>query len=71
MVCAMRSFENVNKGNIEWLQSVGCELGIRNMTGTYIVSAVMKQNEGVGKKNESEEGESSECINHSMVLHCI
>jgi hypothetical protein len=37
MECAMRSFENVNKDNVEeWLQSDTCELGFQELTDTDI-----------------------------------
>jgi hypothetical protein len=40
MVCAIRSFENVDEGNIElWLQSDVCELGVQHMTDTDTVNA--------------------------------
>lgn len=43
MVCAVRSFENVNKNNTEeWLQNSMCELGFQLMTDTDAVSAVTK-----------------------------
>jgi hypothetical protein len=33
MVCAMRSFVNIDEGNFEeWLQSDACELGFQHMT---------------------------------------
>jgi hypothetical protein len=33
MVCAMRSFENINKNNDEeWLDSDACEVGFQRMT---------------------------------------
>jgi hypothetical protein len=39
MVCAVRSFENVNKDNVEeWLQSDARELGFQHITDTDIVN---------------------------------
>jgi hypothetical protein len=57
MVCAMKSFENVNKGNVEeWLQSDACEPGFQHMTNTGIVNVTAKQKgEEEGGDDESEE----------------
>jgi hypothetical protein len=36
MVHAMRSYENVRRGNAkEWLQSNACELGVQHMTNPF------------------------------------
>jgi hypothetical protein len=52
MVCAIRSFENTDKDNVEkWLQSGVCELGFQHMTDTDTVNATVKQ------KCEEEVGE--------------
>jgi hypothetical protein len=68
----MRSFENVDGDNVEECQqSDECELGFQHMTHQDIVNAATKQEgEEDGGKNESAEGQSSECISHSMVLKC-
>jgi hypothetical protein len=74
MVCTMTSFENVAKHNVkEWLQSDACELGFQHMTVTDIVNASAKQKGGKegGEDDSEEEGQSSECISHSMALHCV
>jgi hypothetical protein len=47
MVCAMRNFENIDKGNIEeWLQSDACELGLHYTTDMDIVSAATTKQGG-------------------------
>jgi hypothetical protein len=40
MVCAMRSFKNVNEDNKEWLESDVCELGFHH---TDCINATAKQ----------------------------
>jgi hypothetical protein len=40
IVCAMRSFENINKDNVEeWLQSDACDLCFQHMTETVNAAA--------------------------------
>jgi hypothetical protein len=69
MVCAMRSFENVNEENTEeWLQSDACKLGYQHMTDKDTVNAAMKEKGEEGGEDESEEGKSSEHFSHSMAL---
>jgi hypothetical protein len=72
MVCAMRSFENIDKDNVvEWLQSNARDLGFQHMTDTHIVNAAVKQKEEECGEDESDEGESSEFVSHSMALQCV
>jgi hypothetical protein len=73
MVCAVRSFENTDEDNIEeWLQTDAYELGFQHMTDTDNGNAAMKQKgEEEGGENDSEEGESSEHISHTMALRCV
>lgn len=72
MVCAIRSFENVNEGNTEeWLQSDVYALGFQHMTDTGIVNAARKQRgeeEEGGEDESEEEWQSNECISNSMSL---
>jgi hypothetical protein len=49
MVCAMRSFENINKDNKEWLQSDECEVGCQHMTDRQTLSI----NETKGRRRGS------------------
>jgi hypothetical protein len=42
MVCAMRSFENINKDNVEeLLQSDACEVGFQHMTDRQTLSKLL------------------------------
>jgi hypothetical protein len=70
IVYAMRSFENIDEDNEEWLQSDACELDFQQMTDTDIVNVAMKQKgeEESGEDESEDEGESSESITHSMAL---
>jgi hypothetical protein len=49
----------------EWLQSDACELGFQQKTDTDIANAAAKKGE---EDEDEEEGQSSECIIHSMAL---
>jgi hypothetical protein len=56
MVCATRSFENIDEDNVEeQLQSEACELGFQHMTD--IVNAAAKQK--CVEEDESEKGQST------------
>jgi hypothetical protein len=64
IVCAMRSFENVDKANIEeWLQSDMCELFFQHMTDTDTANAAAKQ-KGEGG------GQSTECVSQCGTAVC-
>jgi hypothetical protein len=64
MVCAVGSFENINEDE-EWLQSNVCELCVSTWQ-TDITNAALKQK---GEEEcEIREGQSSECISHSVVV---
>jgi hypothetical protein len=69
---AMRSFENIDQVNIEeWLQSDACELGFQNMSDMDTANVAVKQKgEDEGAEYESEGGESSQRVIHSMALQC-
>jgi hypothetical protein len=73
MVCAIRSFENIDEDNEEWLQSDVCELGFQHKTDMDIVNAVTKQKgeEEGGEDENEEEVESSERVSHSKTLQCV
>jgi hypothetical protein len=62
MVCAMRSFKNVEDNTEEQLQSEMCEFRFQYMTDIDTVNATVKhKGEEEGGEDESEEeGESSE-----------
>jgi hypothetical protein len=71
-VCCEK-FENIDKDKVEeWLQSYAFELGFQHMTDTDIANAAVKQKgDGEGGDDESEEGQSSECVSHIMALQCV
>jgi hypothetical protein len=49
-----------------------CELGFQHTTDTDIIDVATKQKgEEEGGEDESENGESSECISYSMALQCV
>jgi hypothetical protein len=51
---------------------VACEVGFQHMTDTDVDNAAMKHKEDKeGGEDESEEGQSSEFVSHSMALQCI
>jgi hypothetical protein len=62
MLCNMRSFENIDKGNVEaWQKRDACEVGFQHDRQTDIINAGTKQ------KNE-EEGWESESEIHTLSL---
>jgi hypothetical protein len=69
MVSAMRSFENVDKNNVEeWLQSDVCELGFQHTdTDTANAAAKQKGEDDDGDNKSEEEGRSSE--RSSMIVN--
>jgi hypothetical protein len=69
MVCAMRSFENIDVYNEEWLKSDVCELGFQH-TDRVNSTVKRKGEENGGEDENEEEGESSERISHSIALQC-
>lgn len=71
MVCAMGSFDNVDKGYIEeWLQNYACELSFQYMTDT--AGAAMEEKRDIeGGEDESEEskGQSTKCMSPHQSYH--
>jgi hypothetical protein len=64
----MRSFENVDEDNEEWLKHGACELGSQYMTDADIINAATNQNGDEEGGESEEEGESSEYVSHSMAI---
>jgi hypothetical protein len=68
----MKCFENVNEDNVEeWVLSDAWELGFQNMTDMDSGNTAAKQKREEGGEDDSEEGQSSECISHSIALLCV
>jgi hypothetical protein len=51
MICAVRSFENIDKGNIEeWLQSDACEVGFQHVRDRHCQCCrETREKKGVGE----------------------
>lgn len=65
ILCAMSSFENVNKGNREkQLQSDACDLGLQHMADMDIADAATKQEgkDEVGKDELNQSFMNNSCI---------
>jgi hypothetical protein len=69
----MRSLKTLTMIALKNGRKVMCELGFQHMTDTDTANAAMKQKGGEegGEDENEEEGQSSECINHSMALQCV